>query len=444
MKSLYLFVSFILIGGTGALKAQDSTKQWSLQECIEYAKQNNITVKRQQLNAQMNKNNYEQSKYDMLPSLNASAGYNVGFGRYLDKVNNEYVDQTTQGIDVGISSGVALFQGFVKQNNLKQERQNSLAAQELVKETENDISLAIAGAYLQILFDKELLAVRKEQYNVTLQQVERSQKLVDAGSAAMGTLLEIKAQLAKEALNVTTQENSLSLSLLNLAQFLDLESGHGFDIAVPQLPDVTASSTDSASTLYQQSLALMPQIKRSEYELLASKYQLKKANGYLYPTLRMGAGWNTQAAKAKGLYDWDFSNSLKNNANSYIGFSLSIPIFNGLQARTGVKNAKLGVLDAEYALQTEKLALRKEIEQANADASAAHKKYLSGIDAVASYQESFTYTQKRFEVGMVNSVDYSTSKNEYTRAQSELLQAKYEFIFKSKILDFYKGIPIVL
>ncbi|MFT3737300.1 MAG: TolC family protein [Breznakibacter sp.] len=439
MRTIITSFLFIVMGSSAMAQ-----QPWTLQACIDHARQSNITIKRQKINAEYAKNTYSESRFAKLPSLNASVDYSVGFGRYLNTVNYEYVDQTTQQLSGGVSTGATLFQGFVKQNTQKQEQQNMLAAIQQVAETENDISLLIASYYLQILFDKELLIVAKAQRDVTQEQVDRTQKLVDAGSAAMGTLLEIKSQLAKENLNVTTQENALGISLLNLSQLLDLESVSGFDVVVPQLPEVPLLMSDNATNIYQTAVGTMPQIKRGELELEASKYQLKKAQGYLYPSLSIGAGWNTQASKIKGLYDWDFSNSLKNNANSYIGLNLSIPIFNGFQTRIGIKNSKLAVLDAEYALQSEKLALRKEIEQARADAMASQKKYAASQDAVASYQESFTYTQKRFEVGMVNSVDYSTAKNEYTRAQSELLQSKYEYILRSKILDFYKGIPLTL
>lgn len=439
MKTTIL--SLLIVMMTGSAMAQ---QPWSLQACIDHAKQNNLTIKRQKLNAEYAANNHKQSRFAKLPTMNASADYSVGFGRYLNTVNYEYVDRTTQQLSGGISTGMVLFQGFVKHNTQMQEKQNLLAAVQQVAETENDISLLIASYYLQILFDKELLAVAKAQRDVTQEQADRTQKLVDAGSAAMGNLLEIKSQLAKENLNVTTQENGLTLSLLNLAQLLDLEPSVAFDVVVPQLPEVPLMASDNAANIYQTAVASMPQIKREELELEASRYQLKKAQGYLFPTLSAGAGWNTQASKIKGLYDWDFSNSLKNNANSYIGLRLSIPIFNGLQSRIGVQNSKLAVLDAEYQLQAEKLALRKEIEQARADAMASQKKYAASQDAVASYRESFAYTQKRFEVGMVNSVDYNTAKNEFTRAQSELLQAKYEYILRSKILDFYKGMPLVL
>jgi outer membrane protein len=439
MRTIILCIIFSL--SIGNVVAQ---KTWSLEGCIDYAKQHNITIKRQRLNADYAANVHQQSKYDKIPTLNGSSNYNVGFGRYLDPVSNGYVDQTTQGLDMGLSSRVLLFQSFVKQNQTKEDYMNMLAAIERVAETENDISLLVTTYYLNVLFAKELLAVAYAQYDVTKEQVERTQKLVDAGSIAIGDLLVVKAQLSKELLVVANQENNLAISLLNLAQLLDMENADGFDVVVPEIPDVPLVAGDNAETVYRTALGLMPQIKRGEHSLEANQFQLKKAKGYLYPYLSMGGGWSTQASKSQSSADWDLANSLKNNSYSYVGMSLNIPIFNGLQAKMGVKNAQIAVLDAQYALQAEKLELRKEIEQARADAIASQNKYMAGRQAVESTQEAFVYTEKRFELGMVSSLDFNTAKTDLMRAQSEMLQSKYEYVLRSKVLDFYKGIPLKL
>lgn len=436
-----IVISIIFSTMFGAVFAQ---QPWTLEGCIQYAKEHNITIKRQKLNADYAANVHKQGKFDKIPSLNGSSQYNVGFGRYLDPVSNAYVDQTTQGLNMGLNTNVVLFQGLTKQNQTKEDYLNMLAAIERVAETENDISLLVTTYYLNVLFAKELLAVANAQYAVTKEQVERSQKLVDAGSKAMGDLLVVKAQLSKELLVVANQENNLAISLLNLAQLLDMENADGFDVEVPLIPDVPLLPGENADNIYRTALGIMPQIKRGENSLEANHYQMKKAKGYLYPYLSMGGGWTTQASKARSSDEWDLGNSLKNNSYSYVGMSLNIPIFNGLQAKMGVKNAQIAVLDAEYALQAEKLELRKEIEQARVDAIASQNKYMAGREAVNSTQEAFAYTEKRFELGMVNSLDYNTAKTDLMKAQSELLQSKYEYVLLTKVLDFYKGIPLKL
>jgi outer membrane protein len=257
----------------------------------------------------------------------------------------------------------------------------------------------------------------------------------------------MKSQAAKEALNITMQENNLSISLLNLAQLLDLENTTGFDVVSPAIPQTEGNLPEQPEVIFLTAQGIMPQIKGSEYSLKSSEYELKMAKGGYYPQLNFSL---SMGANANWLNDdpnnynrplWD---QLESTRNYYVGASLRIPIFNKLQIRNGVNNARLGVDDARFKLKQEKLNLRKEIQQAYADAMAAFKKYQSSYDAVESYRESFRYTEEKFNVGMVNSVDYSVAKTDYLKAQSNLLQAKYEYLLRMKIIDFYKGLPLTL
>ena len=451
--------SFLAIAGilfiTSLTSAQDSLKQvwgdqkkqWSLIECITHAHENNITIQRQSINTQYRENVLKQSKLDRLPNLNAEAGGSLNFGYTWIQQEAQNVDMDTRSINIRANSNVSVFEGLSQTNTIKRNKYNLMAAMENMQKTKNDIGIQITGQYLQILFDKELLSIAKEQHETSKLQVERTKKLVDAGSQAMGSYLEIKSQAAKEALNVTQQENSLGLSLLNLAQLLDLPDPINFDIQTPDIPQLTAFTPEHPSLIYNTALDIMPEIKSADYTLNSKEYDLKIAKGGYYPTLGVGAGIG---ANANWLVDdpnninRPLKDQLKSTRNTYLGATLRIPIFNRLQARSKVSNAKLDVLDAQYQLKSEKLELRKKIQQAYADALAAYNKYLSSEEAVNSYAESFRYTEKKFNVGLVNSVDYNVAKTDYTRAQSDLLQAKYEYILRTKILDFYKGIPIEL
>ncbi|MCU4155077.1 TolC family protein [Carboxylicivirga sp. A043] len=450
MKSIIAIATLCLMAIN--MQAQDSLKiewqgqkkQWALQECIEYAHENNITVKRQKLNTEYNKNLQTQKSLNLYPNLNASSSYNLGFGRVLDQNDYTFNNETTQRSNFGVSTQVPIIQGLTNRNEVKKQRSLYSASLQNLEKTKNDITLQITTAYLQVLFAKELLVVAKEQYETSMLQAERTKKLVDAGSQAMGSYLEIKSQAAKEALNVTQQENSLGISLLNLAQLLDLEKPVEFDIQKPEIPQLQEFLTDQPQSIYQAALDIMPEIKSSQFNLESSEYDVKIAKGSMYPSLDLNGGWNSSVTKLESQTDFDFSQQFKDNSNSYVGISLRIPIFNGLQSRTAIKNAKIGYQDASFELQNEKLNLRKEIQQAYADAIASYNKYLSSEEAVNSFAESFRYTEKKFNVGLVNSVDYNVAKTDYTRAQSDLLQAKYEYILRTKILDFYKGIPIEL
>lgn len=454
IRKSFIAIACILLTSLTA-QAQDSLKQvwgqnkkqWSLLECINYAHENNITIRRQAINTQYQENLLKQSKLDRLPNLNAQTGGSLNFGYTWIQQEAQNVDMDTRSFNISANSNLPVFEGLTQNNTIKRNNSNLMAALKDMEKTKNDIGLQITGHYLQILFNKELLNVAKEQLETSKLQVERTKKLVDAGSQAMGSYLEIKSQAAKEALNVTQQENNLAISLVNLGQLLDLENPLEFDIETPTIPELEAFTPNHPREIYTTALEIMPEIKSANYNLESKEYDLKIAKGAYYPTFGIGAGIG---ANANWLVDdpnginRSLRDQLKSTRNTYIGATLRIPIFNKLQVRNGVANAKLGVMDAQYQVQAEKLELRKNIQQAYADALASYNKFLSSQEAVNSFAESFRYTEKKFNVGLVNSVDYNVAKTDFTRAQSDLLQAKYEYILRTKILDFYKGIPIEL
>jgi len=348
-----------------------------------------------------------------------------------------------------------------------------------VEKTKNDIALNITAAFLQILFNEELLAVAQKQLEITNMQVERTKKLVEAGSLAKGSLLEIQAQQASEELQVVNMENQIDISFLTLTQLLELESTENFEIENPNLPDVDESvSLSKVSSIYQQGVSSLPQIKSAEFQLLSSEKALAISKAMYYPSLSLNASiysgysnnvqksifftslvesqlightaggeevWSEEYSSISQTYEsYPFSDQVKDNAYKSLGFNLSIPIFNNWQVQTAVKNSKIALLNAEYNLELQKNVLYKEIQVAHTDAIAAQKKFISTKKAVTSIEESFRYTQQKFDVGLVNSVDYNVAKNQLSQTQSELLQSKYDYIFKTKILDFYNGKPIVL
>jgi outer membrane protein len=415
------------------------TKKWSLKECIEYARENNLSIKQQSLNAEYESNQHQQKKMDRLPNLNGNTGYQISFGRVPDETTYEFLNRTTQFGRFSVGASMPLFQGFTKQNAIKQQEATWLATKNDLKAAKNDLALNITAFYLQVLFDKELLEVAHEQHKVALEQVENTSKLVEAGRVAEGYLLEIKSQVAREALNVTQMNNNLTLSLLSLAQTLDLENPDSFDIVTPELNALQKQSMEAPDSLFKTAVNIMPQIEASEFNLKSSIYAFKAAKGQLYPSVSMDAGWNTSVSKSRNGPPFNFGDSFKNNANEYIGISLRIPIFNGLIARNNIKNARLNIRSAENELEQEKQLLRKEIQQAFADAEAAFQKYQAAKTAVDSYVESLRYTEKKYSVGLVSPVDYSVARTDYMIAQSDLLQSKYEFLLRTRILDFYQG-----
>ncbi len=433
----------LMIGFTLSVTAQDSTA-WDLSRCVKHAHANNLTVKRQQLNVQYNAVQLEQKRYSMLPNLNVNSNYRIGFGRTLDQSDYTYHNATTQSVDAGINSSVSLFEGFSKQNDIKKSKTDLAAAQVDVDKTKNDIGLQLANQYLLILYSQEILAVAKEQLSQSEQMVIQTEKQVKAGSKAPGALLDMKSQMAKESVAVIQAENNLNLATLNLVQMLDLDSVKGFSIVVPVLPEVLPGLLSPPDEVYNSAVQNMPEIKGSQLRVESKNYQLASAKGGIYPSLTLNGGFGSQLAYYEGKQSISFMDEYNNNRNSYLGLSLNIPIFNGHRTTTSIKSAKFDIEDAQYALAQQKLTLRKEIQQASNEALGAYKKYLASQDALEAYKENFKYTQKRFDVEMVNAVDYNLAKTNLLKAESDLLQSKYEYIFKTKILDFYKGIEITL
>jgi outer membrane protein len=468
-----IILTNLVLCAAGMVFAQ---QPWSLEDCIQYAMENNIQIKQTVLNTEYNENLLKQSRLSQIPNLNASTNYTYSWGRALDQTTYQFTqDQKINSLSLGVNSSMYLFNGFQKRNTILQNQLDLMASYEDVEKIKNDISLNIAAAYLSILFNKELLAVAHSQLEITGQQVERTRKMVDAGSLARGSFLEIQAQYASEELNLINAENQLNLSLLNLQQILDLPVDTAFDVSVPELPEPEDTMiVINATEVYRIAEQEMPEIRSAELSVESSEKGLKIAESGRYPSLRFSANYSsgysdirqkvvevnttqlpvgeTTGGEAVLSYPTDipvygkypFFEQVRDNLSAGVGVGLSIPIFNGWEVNTNVANARIALENARLELQSRKNTLYANIQQAYADALAALKKFTASEQALISMQESFKYTEKKFEVGLVNTVDYNASKNQLTATQSDLLQAKYDFIFKTKILKFYKGEPITL
>lgn len=444
MKRLFQLTALLVLIFSGTVNAQQS---WDLQRCVDYALENNIRIQQQDINSQYYENELQQAKNNRLPSVNGGLSNSFNFGRSL-QYDNTYANYNSNQTGGSLSANMTLWNGFILQKSITKADLDLKAALADLQKAKDDISLYIVAAYLEILFAEELVQVAEAQTEVTKLQIERTGKLVDAGSLAKGSLLEIEAQLAREELDLVNQQNSLQLAYLNLYQLLELPSTEQFKIEKPVLPVVKANgSLLNSMEVFRQAVNLRPEIKSAEYRLGSYQEQVAIAKGSLYPTLTFGADYYNSYNNKYEDFNGDkisLNDQLKNNERYGLGVNLSIPIFNKGQVRTQIKNAELQVINQEYELQNTKNVLRKDIEQAYTNAVAALKKYMASNKAVESMQEAFRYTEEKFNVGMVNTVEYNQSKNNLTKAQSDLSQAKYDYIFRTKILDFYNGIPIQL
>lgn len=444
---ILIFTSILILDGT--IIAQEQA--WSLEDCIRYAIDHNIQIKQQVLQTKFQKNALDLSKLSLLPTLNGQATHNYSFGRALDETTYEFTqNQNIQSNSFYLGGSMNLFNGLQNYNNIQKNKYEVLAGELDLQKIKDNIALNIALSYLQILLNNELVLATSSQLQITRQQIEKTKKMVDAGSLARGNLLQIEAQAASEELQLINIRNQLDISYLNLTQMLELETPVGFQIITPEIQiDTNIIITGQVNEIFSQAQGIRPEIKSAEMKLAASEYDKKIAFGARSPQLSMNHSFSTRfsdiAVKfSNPLSKYTFSEQLNDNINYGIGFSLRIPILNGWQVNKNISNSILNLENSQYALENEKKQLYKNIQQSYADAVAALKKYTASIKAVSSMEESFRYTEQKFNVGMVTPVDYNAAKTQLLSTQSDMAQAKYEFVFKTKVLDFYKGIPLNL
>ncbi len=442
-RILILIFSGILVSQVTVVAQQ---KTWSLEECIRYAIDNNIQIKQQTIQTKLQENALDLAKLKLLPSLNAQASYGYNFGRALDVTSYQFYNRTLRSGNVSASGSTPVFSGLQNYNNIQKNKYLVLASKEDLQNISDNVALNVALDYLQILLNKELVTANQNQVDISRQQIQKTQKLVDAGSVARGNLLQIEAQEAQEELNLINTRNQLETSYLNLTQLLELNTPEGFEIVVPQITvDTNTVISGNINDIYQAALNNRPEIKSSELKLTASQYDLKIAKGGRSPQLSVNHSFYTRYSYIiNETINKPFKDQLKDNQSSGINLAINIPILNGWQVNKNIANSKLNVESSQYALDGMKKQLYKNIQQAYTDAVASLKKYTASKKAVASAEESFRYTQQKFDLGLVAPVDYNASKTQLLNAQSDLAQAKYEFIFKTRVLDFYKGLPLNL
>lgn len=467
MKKLLLpFLSLVLLTG----KSQSA---WDLQQCINYALNHNISLKQTSLNNEITKNNSNSVRASALPSINAGASHVYNFGQTIDRFTNSFANTEVLSQNFYLSSSLVLWSGLSQYNNIKYNEYTYLSGVERLKQQQYDLSLNVANAYINVIFSDELLKISQSQYDVSKQQMDRTQKLVDAGAAAKSVEYDIKAQLANDEVNMTTADNNYYLALLSLKQLMNLDSVPNFKVVRPEL-NLQAEQLleDNVQFVYETSLKSQPSIKSGEYSILGAERYLAAARGRVSPTITFNAslgtgtsglakdilgvnlvGYQVSGITSRGdsVYTpvtslatrkTPFTNQFKNNVNKSLGFTLNIPILNGLQNYTAIKNAKINALNVKLSQDLTKQNLYKSIAQAHANARASLNKYNATKSSVEAAGESFSYAQQKFNAGVISGIDFSTAKNRLFAAESNMLQAKYDYVFKLKVLDYYQGKPL--
>jgi len=455
-KGIFLLLFFGIFFFSVTIVAQQ--KQWTLEECINYAYENNLNIKQSLLNVESADRDVLQSKLNLAPSLNASVSQNFGWGRSADDQTNIYANEQKQNTYFNLSSDVTLFNGLQQLNTMRKSQFDFLASKYDSDKIRNDISLNIAAAYLLILFNLELVNNAQRQVDISKEQIVRTQKQVDAGAVARGSLLDIQAQGASEEATLITNKNKLMLSYLDLMQLLDLEAGNEFDIEKPEIEITGQPTLLPPEMIFNKSLSLMPEIKSAELRLQSAGRTLALSQGARSPRIFASGSFSTlysdqikvQTGETPGgfpIFGDDvepFNNQFVNNRDFSLVFGMSIPIFNGYQVSTNIKKSKIYYENVNIELELEKNKLRKNIESAYADAIGAYQTFVARKKSVVALTESFSYTEEKFDVGLVNATDYNIAKIQLSNSEADLSSAKFDYIFKTKILDFYLGRQLTL
>ncbi len=453
MKKTAPFVLFAAILSQPAL----AQKQWSLRECCDYAVSHNISILQQENLRRQQELQLSTARNSRLPDLNGSVGQNFSFGRGLT-AENTYSNTNTSSTSFSLGTSVPLFTGFQIPNQIKLSQLNLEAATQDLEKAKNDICMQVAQAYVQILYDMEISDVAHRQVGIDSMQVVRLQALVDNGKASGAELSQQQATLANSRLTATQADNNRQFSLLTLTQLLELPTADGFAVVRPDGVDGQnglsgqdgmkgslfsgGAAVPSPDVIYAEALGIKPEIAAQELRLRATDHSIKIAQAGYLPTLSLSGGLGSNYYTTSGFPSDAFSTQLKNNFSQYIGFNLSVPIFNRFQTRNSIRNARIEQANQQLRLDDTKKALYKEIQQACLNTTSAQAKYESSTVAAKSSLDAFTLMQAKYENGKANITEFNEAKNNYLRAESDCVQARYELLYQQALIQFYRGRPL--
>ncbi|MGV3761637.1 TolC family protein [Parapedobacter sp.] len=454
MKRSFLYLVYSVAGCCLVLLAplrSVAQKLVPIKVAIYHALDNNLQVKQARFQAALSEEDLKQAKSQFYPTLNADVNGSMRFGRYFDQYTAQLVPSVNTASG-GVSTDIPIFQGFQRINQIRANKSQLAADQSNVEKAKNDLVLSVATTYLEALTNQDLLTAAEQQLKLSQRQLEVANANYEVGNNTLADLSQAKSQVATDELNVTSARNAYELSMLNLKQLMEMDPAEDIMLEKPdiELVEQTAVVYD-AGEVFATALASQPDIQAAEFSTEVAKTNVAIAKGAYYPTLGFGAGYNTSVSSvASRLVGMDannepiyervnFGDQLKENESPYIGLSLRIPIFNRFQTRTSVNKAKINY---QYALTNEQLAknnLNKIIAQAVLDLRAAKTRYHSTETAFASAKDAFEVISQRYEVGLANSVELFTAQTTMNKAEFDHIQARYDILFRSKVIDFYLG-----
>jgi outer membrane protein len=452
--------------------AQD---KWDLRRSVEYALENNISIRQADVQAKIAALTYEQSKLSQYPSANIQNSGGYQFGRSIDPATNQFTNAEILFVNHSLNVGLDIFNWFSKKNTIAANRLQAEAYTAGVEKAKNDVALNVANAYLQILLNNEQIRISELQVQQSIEQVDNVKKRVDAGVLPELNQAEVEAQLANDSSNLITAKSNYILSVLLLKSILNIPADKPFEVDVPAVETIPVESLAELdpAAVYMLAEKNMPQQKINDLNLQAAIKNVAAVKGKMYPTLSFFGGLDSRYSNAQKLFGKDFVNTiipigfvdvngtnyivntetaiptgfskntyfrqLNNNFSQSIGLSLSIPIFNGGITRTNWKKSKLDVTNAELQKEGDALTLKQDIYQAHADAVAAIQKFNAAKKSVETSEKAYNFAKKRFDIGLLNTIDLLTNQNNLFRARINMVSAQYDFVFKMKLLEFYRG-----
>ena len=437
MRRVYFIAAVLLFIGVELQGSQI----WSLERCINYALENNIDIMQQQLRREQNRNNVLQSKLSLLPNVSGSLNHSMNWGKSVNVQDLQIMTTLTQSTSASLSASVPLFAGLTSLNTIKSVEFELKISEQQIEALKNNITIEITRAYLQLLLSIEIEKVADESFKSSGAQVERTKSMVDAGSQTYSSLLEVESQLASDRVTLVSASNEVKSNYLILMQLLNMPYDTLFKVEpynAERASDTLIPGT--VETIFNEALDL-PQIKTAEYSLEKSKIDYKIQKGAAYPSISLSAGYGTYYSDSR---EGAFFSQFDDNRNPSLGFGMNIPIFNGWRSNTAIRNAKLNIKSAELELSKSRQQLYKEIQQAYNDAANAYAKLDAARKNVETAAESFKNIENKFNLQMVNVTDYTVSRANLFKAQSEYYQNRFQYILQLKILDFYRGVPIKL
>lgn len=465
----FISLCFVILLST-QLGAQE---KWTLEKCLQYASENNLSLQQTKLNIANSEIDLDQSLSNRLPSVNGSASHVYNFGRSNDPTTNEFIEQRIQTNNFGVQANMDLFRGFNLKHSIARDRYSLENSQLQYRMAENDLTLVILGAYLNILRSRDQIDVLSEQVKITEEQKVRVEKLIEAGTLPRGDILDLEAQVANNEVSIIQAENALELAKLNLAQTLDYFDEIDVDAPNIEVPSTKVIEQMSVQEVYENALQKMPEIQSADLSQKIAEKNLEISRTFRLPSLTLFGGLGTNFAGVGipsefelgdftdvpvGFLDGDFSSpvyqpeviitetavtpffdQLGNNFNYNAGLSLTVPIFNKHQVKNGVRRAELGIENARLQREQAENGLYQDIQQAYQDARAAAKVYESNLKTIEASELAFENAKKRYELGAANALEFSTARNNLAIAQLNVNSARYNYIFMLKILDFYQG-----